>query len=353
VIRVVPVALLVAALFVAARPAAADSPETTFCGRIAAFTPATATADGSITVGSRTFVLRADAIYSAVGQNRLNLVVANSVCLTGARDAAGAFTQYLGNPMPSAYCGTVTSFTPATASTDGSVEIRDVGVVRFAIVRGTDVGSDPTGKPRTCFRLALDARGDAVVTARILPVPERTVQRVAGVCGLMSAWTVPERTPGLAQLIHNTAGAITVGTHTYAIAAGTIYSLVNAAPVLGQPTCLSGSLDASGTLIEYGAQPGLPACMSGTIAEYRPPTATAAGLIRFGVSGSAVPYTDDSYRFVIPAGTRIPADATSGGYCFTLALGPGGNAIVTGATIPAPDRLAGPVNTLPNTSTLP
>jgi hypothetical protein len=350
--RFAPVAIL-AAMLLAARPAVAVGAETTFCGRIEAFTPATATADGTITIGSRTFLLRADALYSAIGQNRLNLVVGNSVCLGGARDATGAFTEYIANPMPSAYCGTVTSFTPATGSTDGALEIRDVGIARFTIPRGTAVGADPTGAPRSCFNVGLDARGDAIVTGRVLTVPERTVQRVAGVCGLLSAWTVPQRTPGLAELIHPAAGSITVGTRTYAIAAGTIYSLVNAAPIVGQPTCLSGSLDATGTLIEYGAQPGLPACMTATIVEYRPPTATAAGLVRFGVSGSALPYTSDSYRFVIPAGTPVPADAASGAYCFTLALGPDGDAIVTGTTIPAGGGATAPVNTLPNTSTLP
>ena len=352
-IRLVPAAILVVVLLIVARPAAADGAETTFCGRINAFAPATATADGSVTIGSRTFLLRAEALYSAIGQNRLNLVVGNSVCVGGARDATGAFTEYIANPMPSAYCGTVTSFTPATASTDGSVEIRDVGIARFTIPRGTAVGADPTGAPRSCFSVGLDARGDAVVTGRVLTISERTVERVAGVCGLMSAWTVPQRTPGLAELVHPAAGSITVGTRTYAIAAGTIYSLVNAAPVVGQPTCLSGSLDATGTLIEYGAQPGLPACMTGTIVEYRPPTATAAGLVRFGVSGSTLPYTGDSYRFVVPAGTHVPADATSGAYCFTLALGPAGDAIVTGTTIPGRGGATAPVNTLPNTSTLP
>ena len=128
---------------------------------------------------------------------------------------------------------------------------------------------------------------------------------------------------------------------------------MNAAPVVGQAACLSASLDASGVVIQYGAQPGLPACMSGTIAEYRAPTASDAGVVRFGVSGSAVPYTDDSYRFAIPAGTTMPADATNGRYCFALAIGAGGDAVVTGATIPAPGGATAPVTTLPNTSTLP
>lgn len=349
--RLVVIALLLGALAIPAQAAADQAVETSVCGRIAAFTAATATTDGTITIGSRPFVLRADALYSAMGGNRIALVVGNSVCLQGARDAAGAFLPYTGIALPADFCGTVMSFSQATLSADGSVVVRDLGIARFAIPRGTDAGADPTGA-RACFRLGLDARGDAIVTGRTTTLAERTAHRVS-VCGLVSAWSVPERVPGQAMLIHRAAGSITVGTHTYPIAADTTYSLVNAPPVVGQPTCLSGSLDASGALIQYGAQPGLPGCTGGTIAEYRAPTTTAAGLLRLSVSGSGATYADESFRFAIPAGTTMPPDATSGRYCFTLALGTTGDAIVTGAAIPPPGGATAPVTTLPNTSTRP
>jgi hypothetical protein len=151
------------------------------------------------------------------------------------------------------------------------------------------------------------------------------------VCGLVSAWTAPERgTAG--SLIHRVAGSITVGTHTYAIAAGTVYSLINAPPVVGQPTCLLGSLDSSGALIQYGAQPGLPSCIGGRIERYAAPTKTADGEIRFAVTTS-VPSTPESYRFRIPAGTTFPVDAGSGRYCFTLTLDARGDAVASGARI--------------------
>lgn len=350
--RLVAVALLVGALAIPAQAAADQEVETSVCGRIAAFTSATAATDGTITIGSRSFVLRADALYSAMGQNRITLVVGNSVCLDGARDATGAFLPYTGIALPVDYCGTVMSFSPATPSADGSVVVRDLGIARFVIPRGTDAGADPTGA-RACFRLGLDARGDAIVTGRTTTLAERAARRVGDVCGLVSAWTAPERVPGQAMLIHRAAGSITVGSHTYPIAAATTYSLVNAPPVVGQPTCLWGSLDAAGALIEYGAQPGLGGCLGGTIAEYRAPTATSAGLLLFSVSGSSVTYTDESFRFAIPAGTSMPSDATSGRYCFTLALGTTGDAVVTGAVIPPPGGATAPVTTLPNTSTRP
>ena len=350
--RLVVIALLLGALAIPAQAAADQEVETSVCGRIAAFTAATATTDGTITIGSRPFVLRADALYSAMGGNRITLVVGNSVCLQGARDAAGAFLPYTGIALPADFCGTVMSFSQATLSADGSVVVRDLGIARFAIPRGTAAGADPTGA-RACFRLGLDARGDAIVTGRTATLAERTAHRVSYVCGLVSAWSVPERVPGQAMLIHRAAGSITVGTHTYPIAADTTYILVNAPPVVGQPTCLSGSLDASGALIQYGAQPGLPGCTGGTIAEYRAPTTTAAGLLRLSVSGSGATYTDESFRFAIPAGTTMPPDATSGRYCFTLALGTTGDAVVTGAAIPPPGGATAPVTTLPNTSTRP
>ena len=344
-------ALLVSGLTIPAQAAADQEVESSVCGRIAAFTAATVTTDGTITIGSRSFVLRRDALYSAMGQNRITLVAGNSVCLYGARDAAGAFLPYTGIALPVDYCGSVMSFSPATPSTDGSLVVRDLGVARFVIPRGTDAGADPTGA-RACFRLGLDAHGDAIVIGRTTTLAERTAHRVS-VCGLVSAWSVPERVPGQAMLIHRAAGSITVGTHTYPIAAGTTYSLVNAPPVVGQPTCLSGSLDAGGELIEYGAQPGLPGCTGGTIVEYRAPTASAAGLLRLSVSGSSVTYTDESFRFLIPAGTAMPPDTTNGRYCFTLALGASGDAVVTGAMIPSPGGATAPVTTLPNTSTRP
>lgn len=301
------------------------------CGRVNAFTAATASTDGSLTLGTRSFVLPADPLYSQMGQNRLSFVVGNAICVAG---TSVPRVQYIAGAVPDPYCGTVIAAQP------GSLTIHDLGDATFRVPPGFALGTAAAGQ-RICVRLSFDAAGDPFVAARILTIAERTVARVNW-CGLVSAWTRPTA---------DNAGSITIGTRTFAIAAGTPYSTVNAAPVVGQPTCLGGALDGNGSLIEYAAQPGLPTCLGGVIDRYVAPTATNAGEVHFAVS-SPTTYTDFSHRFPIPAGTTLPANANDGAHCFTLALAPSGNVIVAGAQLPPQGGLVarGPT-TLPNTGT--
>jgi hypothetical protein len=349
-VLVAPLALIVVALW--ATPTSAQS-GVSVCGRVTAFTAATPTNDGSITIGTRSFVLRADALYSAVGQNRETLVVGREICLQGQLEPPATFVQYLGIRVPAPFCGTVMSFTASTATAAGVIVIRDVGEATFPIPAGSTFSAPAPGQ-RICVTLGMTSVGDAFVQARSLTVADRTVARTNW-CGLVSAWTAPTGRED-ATLVHLADGSIAVGSRTFAIAAGTIYSLVNATPVVGQPTCLSGSLDADGRLIEYGAQPFLPACVGGALASFRPATSTAAGEVRFLVTAGG-PYTDYSFRYAIPAGTVLPADAGSGSYCFTLTLGATNDVVVSGAR-PAEGGGAASSNipprnppTLPNTST--
>ena len=125
---------------------------------------------------------------------------------------------------------------------------------------------------------------------------------------------------------------------------------MNSPPRVGATTCLAGSLDSNGALVEYGAQPGMPGCSGGSVEEYRAPTPSADGLVRLG-GGSRL--TPESYRFAIPAGTAMPADVASGRYCFVLGVDTAGDAVVTGARVPEPGRASGPgpIVSLPSTST--
>ncbi|HUG56473.1 MAG TPA: hypothetical protein VMJ92_05280 [Candidatus Limnocylindrales bacterium] len=341
--------LLTIVLAVAALPVSAqESTSVSVCGTVHAYTAATASSDGSITIGSRAFVLRADELYSQIGQNRAFILVAHASCLQGTLDESGAFVQYLAIPLPAPYCGTV------TAATAGSISLRDVGIAMFPVPGDVDLGSFALGD-RICVILRLDERGDAVVASRSLTVAERAVARIR-ICGSVSAWSGPVAGPG-ATLVHEEAGSITVGSRTLAIAAGTSYSLVNAPPVVGDTTCLSGLLDADGALIEYAAQPGMPPTTCGRLAEHQAPTGTEDGFVRFLVTGGTIPFTEESHLFRIPAGTSLPADAFDGSYCFTLGLEPDGDAIVTGAVVPEPGGVSGPgagtsrPSQLPSTST--
>lgn len=345
------IALSIVLVMSLAVPAVAqESTGLSVCGEVKAFTAATATTDGSVTIGSRTFVLKADELYSRVGQNAENLQVGRQICLNGSVNAAQEFTQYGAIRMRSSYCGTVLSFTAPTATTAGSISIRDLGVAQFTIPSGTDVGTVTVGS-RACFLLGLDAAGNAVVTGRELTLRDRAVANVH-FCGRVTSWTEPASRPGTSPR-HETAGSITISTRVFLIAAGTEYPLVNRLPIVGEPTCLSGWLDASGSLISYGAQPGIPPCLGGTIERVRPATDTEDGELRFAPPGD-LPSTSFSYVFRIPAGTDLPEDAAGGRYCFELGLDANDLAVVLGAHVPAPPGLggAGPgVGQLPSTST--
>ncbi|HEY8656340.1 MAG TPA: hypothetical protein VIN34_06365 [Candidatus Limnocylindria bacterium] len=308
------------------------------CGSVRAYTPATSTFDGSLTIGTRTYSLGADDVYRRQAERNGTYVVGRPTCLTGTL-AAGRVDQYSAIGFPDQLCGTVIAFRAPTAGTAGSVTLR-LGEATLVIPSGSDAGPAPAVASRACFTLALDAFGDAVASGRVLTIADRTASLVS-VCGTVSAWTRPPMTtPGTAT--HQTDGAITVGTHRFVIAAGTAYSTVNAFPVVGQPTCLLGSLDRAGRLIQYGAQPGLPDCIGGPVNLVRP-TATASGSVRFVLPAVAT-YTADSHRFAISAGTALPPDADNGTYCFTLALGSDGDAVATGVR-------SVPIASMPSTST--
>lgn len=322
------------------------------CGEVMVDTSASATSDRSVTLGTRTFVLRAEA-QAGAQQNARNIARPNFICLEGVRDASGAFTEYLAWPPPSPFCGTVRAYDAPTGATRGRIVLQSEATYELPVTAPLTV----TVGERACVHVALDLGARDGIVDRREQRFEHIVARIAGICGLVSQWTAAESVAGRAMLVHREAGSITIGTRRYAIAAGTEYSLVNAPPRVGSTTCLAGSLDSKGALVEYGAQPGMPGCSGGSVEEYRAPTASAYGLLRVG-SGSRL--TPESYRFAIPAGTALPADVTSGRYCFVLAVDAAGDAIVTGARVPESGRASGPspsvpagpgIASLPSTST--
>lgn len=327
------------------------------CGTLFAHEKSSATKRGSVTVGSTTIVLAAEPLYSTHPGTQERLKVGTAICFSG-YNPGGEAAQYLVNPMPDPICGKVLAIERPSGTRSGSVRLDWLGTGTFAIPAGTDVGPDTyPGQP--CFRLALDPTGRAQVVGRVLTVADRTAVHM-NACGVVAEWTAPVRvSPGL--LRHESAGSIRIGSRTYAIAADTEYSTVNASPVVGKPTCMSGSLDADDRIIQYAAQPGLPTpvCASAPV-EYVAPTATADGVVVTHRS-SIFTYTADSFRYRIPAGTAIPADAARGAYCWTLSLDERGDAVVSGArqrppaqgvaTGPRPDLAVPPIASLPSTST--
>ncbi|HEX4744312.1 MAG TPA: hypothetical protein VFW12_06540 [Candidatus Limnocylindria bacterium] len=347
----------VAVLGVRAGAVIASDRDTLICGTLTAHERSSAERTGSVTIGGTTVVLAAEPLYSAHPGTQERLRVGTAICFSATYDPAGEAFQYLVNAMPDPMCAKVISIERPSATRSGSARLEWLGTGTFAIPAGTDVGPDTfPGQP--CFRLALDPAGRAQVVGRVLTVADRTALRLSA-CGLVVAWDAPTRvSAGL--LRHDSAGTIRIGTRTYVIAAGTEYSTVNASPVVGEPTCLSAALDADGLIIEYAAQPGLlsPVCASAPV-EYVAPTAMADGAV-VTHRGSIYTYTAGSFRYRIPAGTAMPADAASGAYCWVLSLDAGGDAIVTGARERPPvegvataPRTSPAIGSLPNTSTAP
>ena len=333
--------------------ASAAERDSLICGTLSAHERSSAVRTGSVTVGGTTIVLAAEPLYSTHPGTQERLKVGTAICFSASYNAAGEASQYLVNPMPDPICAKVVGIERPTATRSGTVRLDWLGIGTFAIPAGTDLGPDRyPGQP--CFRLALDPAGKAQVVGRVLTVADRTAVQLH-VCGLVAEWTAPVRvSAGL--LRHETAGSIRIGSRIHTIAAGTEYSGVNATPIVGQPTCLRASLDAEGRIIQYAAQPGMPGYLtSSPPEEFVAPTATADGLVRFRVG--EFPYTAESYRYRIPAGTAMPADAVSGAYCWTLSLDALGDAIVSGARqcSPAQGVATGPqapaIASLPNTST--
>lgn len=155
------VIVAVAAVAASGSAAAAQTVERTIiCGTIKAYTPATASAAGSITIGTRTIAIAAGATTSNV--NPAVQVGADS-CVSGTLDGAGQFTEFGPGPWDTRYCGVVSAFTPASSTTEGSLTLGTTGRVTFRVPRGTSIDA-VIGTRDHCFTIALDSAGDAIVT---------------------------------------------------------------------------------------------------------------------------------------------------------------------------------------------
>lgn len=157
-----------ALFFAAAGPASAQPASAGFvCGRVTAYSAPTGTADGSIRIGTTTFVLRAGSIASQPPP----ISVGSDTCLDGRRDASGAFTSFgitlTGNAQ---ICGPVAAFTPATATAPGSITIT-VGQVppTLSVRQGVTLSPAQTTGSQ-CFQWAVNsADGNAEVVGYVGP----------------------------------------------------------------------------------------------------------------------------------------------------------------------------------------
>lgn len=311
-------------LSLAGNPAAGEISEgVSICGRLSQFTAATAARAGEAIVGTRRLTLAPDTLYSAVGQNRMNFVVGNVICVNGSPGVDGALVQYLAIGMPSPYCGMVLAYRLPTASTKGVLTLRDTGVATFDVAAGADL-KDDLSAPHRCYALAIDAAGDAYVASRVVRPVDRIVSRFEA-CGRITAYDKATATAD---------GRVAIGTRTWPIETAFAYTGDPAGDrtdrtAVGSDMCLTGGLTTGGELAHFITS-GFRDLTCGIVSEVVPATRTAPGSLTF----SAGPNVDYA-RYVIDAGKAL-ATTVGADICIRATVGPDGNAVVS--AIAFPDR---------------
>lgn len=323
--RVVLAACLALGFLPLARNAAAGelSEGVSVCGRLSQFTAATAFRAGEAIVGTRRLTLAPDTLYSAVGQNRMNFVVGNAICVNGSPGVDGSLVQYLAIGMPSPYCGTVLAYRLPTASAKGLLTLRDTGVATFDVAAGADL-KDDLGAPHRCYALAIDGAGDAYVASRVVRAVDRIVARFEA-CGRITAYDKATATAG---------GRIAIGTRTWPIETAFVYTGDPAGKstdrtAVGSDMCLTGGLTTGGELADFITS-GFRDLTCGIVSGVVPATRTASGSLTF----SAGPNVDYA-RYVIDAGKAL-ATTVGADICIRATVGPDGNAVIS--AIAFPDR---------------
>ena len=152
------------------------------CGTVTAFTPASANAPGSITIGGQTIPIAVGVVLA--GQDQIR--VGNTYCLSGDLNAQGqvrdgTITAQVGGGSSVNICGVVTAFQAATANTAGSITI---GGQTIVIAPGTTLtGQDVVNTgDNYCLQGGVDASGRITNGAITLNVTGR-------LCGVVDSIT--------------------------------------------------------------------------------------------------------------------------------------------------------------------
>jgi len=162
--------LTLALLALGATPALAQSfPAAFFCGQVTSYTAPTATTEGSIGIGTTTFVLRAGSIPA--GNSPPPVAVGSVTCADGRRDASGAFTSFgIHTTGDAQICGPVTASTPASTTARGSITIAIGQISPTLPVRAGVTLSSAQTTGNQCFQWAVSsADGNAEVVSYVGP----------------------------------------------------------------------------------------------------------------------------------------------------------------------------------------
>lgn len=178
-----------------------------------------------------------------------------------------------------AVCGRINAFSPATATTTGSIEINHT---IYVIAPGTTLGGQPiiAPGPTLCFNLTLNNNNQVIAPSGI---GDNTLTK----CGAINNFR-PAR--------NNSIGSISIGSSSYTIGINQVINGQNQIGI-GSDMCLIASLDISGFL----KQPSTivvnnhsPISICGEVSDYTPPTDIDPGFLGIG-----------NMNFTIAPGTNL------------------------------------------------
>ena len=315
-----------ASLIFTAMPARAGSEGTNaleVCGTLRAHTAATATSEGSLVIGSRTYPIASGV---TAGNGGVEVAVGRNLCVTASIGlTSGRLVRYLFFTMLTGdrVCGNV-----VRQVTTESFAIRaDFG--ELTLLRSTAAVAIDNPGMRACYAFQVEsASGDLDATAN-LPVRDSFSDRERVTrCGTVKAY-VPATTA--------TSGQITVGSRLFRIAAGTAYTGDPAGSrsdrtTIGQAMCLSSTLDTVGAIVEYVTQE-MSTSISATASSYTPPSSNASGV--------AILSYVSRYELRIPAAIDAATDVARGTYCFTTSVDASGDIAASAIITCSPVNLGG------------
>ena len=327
-----------------AQPVAAASEGTIalqVCGTLKGHQAATASTAGSLTIGTRTFVV-APGIQP--GNGGVQVAVDRDLCVEGSLGRfSNQFVRYLFFPLPpdSQLCGNVQHLSGgAPQQTSGPVVINaDFGALVLTLGSGL---SRPAEDARVCYVVEVARPSGDLTALRSQPVTTTNQREWISPCGTVKSYT---------QATPTAAGSITIGSATRAIAAGTSYTGDPAGDrtdrtTVGSNMCLEGTLGDTRAIIDY-LTTAMPIELAGTASEYTPPAGPSAGVI-------VLSYRSHS-ELRVPPTIADAVDLGRGSYCYSVGVDVFGDAIATALISCGSGGVAvGPIATgIPSTAVAP
>lgn len=287
------------------------------CGALRAHTVATATVEGALRVGSRTYPIASGV---SAGNGGVEVAVGRELCVTASIGlTSGRLVRYLFFPMLSGdrVCGNIVRPT----ATESFAMRADFG--ELTLLRGTPTLAIDNPGMRACYAFQIGGTtGDLVASAKV-PVRDAFSDRERVTkCGTVKAYV-----PATAA----SSGQITIGSRLIRIAAGTPYVGDPAGDridrtTVGQAMCVSATLDTGGAIVEYLTREMFMS-LTATASAYTPPSG--------GTPGIAILSYQSRFELRIAAAFDATIDVARTTNCFTTTVDANGD-MTAGAVITCP-----------------